>query len=37
MSAIIEAKKQLVDEIAEVLSNSVSTVIVDYRDRKSVV
>ncbi|MCQ1279403.1 50S ribosomal protein L10 [Staphylococcus aureus] len=31
MSAIIEAKKQLVDEIAEVLSNSVSTVIVDYR------
>ncbi|MCD0880633.1 50S ribosomal protein L10, partial [Staphylococcus aureus] len=25
MSAIIEAKKQLVDEIAEVLSNSVST------------
>ncbi|ULR38813.1 50S ribosomal protein L10 [Staphylococcus aureus] len=31
MSAIIEAKKQLVDEIAEVLSNSVSTVIVNYR------
>ncbi len=31
MSAIIEAKKQLVDEIAEVLSDSVSTVIVDYR------
>ncbi|AZB45814.1 50S ribosomal protein L10 [Staphylococcus aureus] len=31
MSAIIEAKKQLVDEIVEVLSNSVSTVIVDYR------
>ncbi|HFX6129375.1 TPA: 50S ribosomal protein L10 [Staphylococcus aureus] len=31
MSAIIEAKKQLVDEIAEVLSNSVSTVIIDYR------
>ena len=31
MSAIIEAKKQLVDEIAEVLSNSVLTVIVDYR------
>ncbi len=30
MSAIIEAKKQLVDEIAEVLSTSVSTVIVDY-------
>ncbi|MBM0867519.1 large subunit ribosomal protein L10 [Staphylococcus auricularis] len=31
MSAIIEAKKQHVDEIAEQLKNSVSTVIVDYR------
>ena len=31
MSAIIEAKKQQVDTIAEQLKNSVSTVIVDYR------
>ena len=31
MSAIIEAKKQQVDVIAEQLKNSVSTVIVDYR------
>src|SRR5699024_8444346 len=31
MSAIIEAKKQQVDVIAESLKNSVSTVIVDYR------
>lgn len=31
MSAIIEAKKQHIDEIAEQLKNSVSTVIVDYR------
>lgn len=31
MSAIIEAKKQHVDEISEQLKNSVSTVIVDYR------
>ena len=30
MSAIIEAKKQQVDTIAEQLKNSVSTVIVDY-------
>ena len=29
MSAIIEAKKQLVDTIADQLKNSVSTVIVD--------
>ena len=31
MSAIIDAKKQEVDVIAEQLKNSVSTVIVDYR------
>ena len=31
MSAIIEAKQQQVDTIAEQLKNSVSTVIVDYR------
>ncbi|MDN8847900.1 50S ribosomal protein L10, partial [Staphylococcus aureus] len=31
MSAIIDAKKQEVDIIAEQLKNSVSTVIVDYR------
>ncbi len=31
MSAIIEQKKQLVDEIKEKLQSSVSTVVVDYR------
>ena len=31
MSGIIEAKKQLVDQIADQLKNSVSTVIVNYR------
>lgn len=31
MSGIIEAKKQLVDEISEQLKSSVSTVFVDYR------
>ncbi|UEX89925.1 50S ribosomal protein L10 [Staphylococcus ratti] len=31
MSGIIEAKKQHVDEIAEQLKSSVSTVVVDYR------
>jgi large subunit ribosomal protein L10 len=31
MSAIIEAKQQHVDVIADQLKNSVSTVIVDYR------
>lgn len=31
MSGIIEAKKQLVEQIADQLKNSVSTVIVDYR------
>ena len=31
MSQIIEAKKELVNEIADKLKNSVSTVVVDYR------
>ena len=31
MSGIIEAKKQLVEQIADQLKNSVSTVIVNYR------
>jgi len=31
MSSVIEQKKQIVDEIADKLKNSVSTIVVDYR------